>query len=177
MARRDDINASVGKLLRKGVTVLASARTTRRSNAMWSALFGGGGAAVGYLIADLVSGGVLAAAIGGGMGASLGVIASSAVTSIRMRRSYGIPAAVVLLVLTNRRLLMLRLSWLDNRAVRLIREMGLRDITSIVVGDARVIAPHPVTITPVGASPIELEAGKVERPQRIAEAFRRATGR
>jgi hypothetical protein len=143
---------------------------------VWTALFGGGGAAVGYVAADLVGDGALAAAIGGGAGAVAGVLPSSAISSLRMRRSIGIPAAAVLLVLTGRRLLVFRQSWLDNRALRLVREMGLGEITSIVVGEARLIVPHPVTITPVGAPPIELDAAKVEQPQLIAAAFRQATG-
>ncbi|MCB2224579.1 MAG: hypothetical protein KQH83_10470 [Actinobacteria bacterium] len=176
MARRDDLANSVARYLRTSEHVLAGARATRRNGVLWTSLLGGGGAAMGYLVSTFVSEGILAAAIGGGAGAAVGVVISSILSSFVMRRSHGIRAAVVLMVLTDKRLLMFGQSWLNNRAVSLAREIDLGSITSIVVGDLRLFTAHPVTIALTEGTAIELESAKVERPHDLAEAFRRAVG-
>ena len=56
-------------------------------------------------------------------------------------------------------------------------EIPLNQVTSIEAGAAKLIAPHPVTVTLDNGTILQLEAAKVEKPDRFVAAFRKATGR
>lgn len=176
MARKDDLASSIGRFLKKHETVVGACRAAPRGGVVTSALLAGAGATIGYTLATFVGEGGLAAAIGGGAGAAAGVVISSMVSSWRMRKKLGMRAAVVTMALTQRRLLMFRQSWLNNRVADLVGDFPLDSITSLVVGKARLFAPAPMTITLTDGDSMEFESAKIERPDLFAEAFEQATG-
>ena len=163
--------AAIGRYLRKSEELLAVIRATPRGGAMASALMAGAGAATGYLISTSIGEGAMAAAIGGGIGGASGVILASIVSYIRMNSKYGIRAAVVTVALTPKRLLLFRQSWLANRAAELVADYPIENITSVVVEPARLISPHPLTISFDNGETARFESAKVEKPYQLAEAY------
>jgi len=177
MAPRNDLTASVGRFLKKNEQVIGACRATPLKSAMVTALLSGLGAAAGYLIAELTAGSTLATALGVGLGILAGIMVASVVAFFRMRKHIDARATVITMVLTPRRLLLFRQSWFANRVAELIREVPIESITSIVVGKARLVSPHPLTITLADESVMEFEAAKIESPGLLAEAFGKTTGR
>jgi hypothetical protein len=177
VARSDDLAQSIGRYLKKSEQVIGGCRAAPRGSSTRTALMAGAGAAAGYIISTVFAEGSVAAAFGGGIGALAGVAISSLVARLLMGRRIGIPAAVVTLALTPRRLLIFRQSWFANRVAELIREIPVDAVTSITVGAARWISPHPVTIGLADETSLALEAAKVEEPALLAEAFGKTTGR
>ena len=176
MARKTDVTASIGRYLKKNEKVIGASRATPRGSAVTTAVLAGAGAAAGYTISTIIAEGALSAALGGGVGVIAGITIASVVAYFRMRKHILARATVITLVLTPRRLLLFRQSWFANRVAELIREIPIESITSIVVGKARMVSPHPVTITLADESVMEFEAAKVERPGLLADAFRESTG-
>ncbi|MCJ7725125.1 MAG: hypothetical protein MUP76_01865 [Acidimicrobiia bacterium] len=176
MANTDDLAASIGRYLKKNEQVIGASRAAPRNGVRITSALAGIGAAAGYILSTFIGEGALAAAIGGGLGAAVGVSIATVVAYFRMRKILGIRAAVVTLALTPRRLLMFRQSWFANRVAELVREDPIEDITSIVVGKAKLISPHPVTIALGDGSALEFEAPKIEHPDLLAQAFRDTTG-
>ena len=176
MANTDDLAASIGRYLKKNEKVIGATRAAPRNGVRITSGLAGVGAAAGYLLSTFIGEGALAAAIGGGLGAAVGVSIATVVAYFRMRKILGIRAAVVTLALTNRRLLMFRQSWFANRVAELVREFPIEDITSIVVGKAGLISPYPVTVALDNGTAMEFEAPKIERPGLLADAFRETTG-
>jgi hypothetical protein len=176
MARNDTPAEAVGRFLRRSEKALASSRATPRRGVLTTALLAGVGAAAGYGVSTFLSEEVLAAAIGAAAGTLVALIAASVVSNVRMRRATGFRASVVTLVLTSQRLLVFRQSWLNNRALELLREYPRKAIASIEVGPTRFISPHPVTVTLEDGGVLDLESAKYESPGRLAEVFEERGG-
>jgi hypothetical protein len=176
VARTNTLTQAISRFLRGSETLVATSRATARGGVMTSAVMAGAGAAIGYTVSTFIGDGAIAAAIGGGVGGGLGVLVGSVISSMRMRKRMSIRAATVTLALTDKRLLIFRQSWLSNRATDLVGEIPIGTIASIEVGRARLITPHPITITLEDGTVLAFEAAKVEKPGRLEEGFRSTPG-
>jgi len=157
--------------------VLGTVRATARGSIAANAMLGGAGAGFGYLIGTTIADGLLGAVAGAAIGGAAGMAIGTFFTRFRMKRTIGIRVSNVSVVLTRRRILLFTRSWLTSRPSGLAAEIPLNQVASIECGKAKLIAPHPLTITLNDETSLQLEAAKVEKPDRLVAAFRKATGR
>jgi hypothetical protein len=172
-----DRSGVMSRYLKRGEQVVDTVRVTSRGTVMMSALLAGAGAAAGYMASTVLATGPLAAAVGAGAGAGVGMLIGSMLANLRTRRTTGTRGAALTIALTRQRMLFFRSAWLSNRAADLVREVPLPSVASVVVGRARLISPHPVTITLTDGRVLEFEAARIEKPEQFGAAFRKTTGR
>jgi hypothetical protein len=167
----------VGRWLKDREELIGAIRVTPRGNSIIVASLAGAGVVIGYVVTRALSDDVLALAFGVGVGAAGGMSIGSAFGYLRMRQTTGIRSSTVWVALSKRRLLIFTRSWLSNRPAALAREIPIGAIASIEAGEARLLAPHAVTIDLADGGSLEFEAARVEKPRELEEAFREATGR
>jgi len=177
VARLDHLSKFAAPYLKQRETLLGAVRATARGSVIAGAMLGGAGAGFGYLVGTSISDTVAGAILGGAIGAAAGMAFSAFFSRFRMKRSIGVKGSNLSAVLTGRRILLFTRTVISSRPSGLGREIPLEDVASMEVGAAKLIAPHPLTITLKDGSVLELEAARIEKPDKFVAAYRKATGR
>ncbi len=177
MARLDHLSRFAAPYLRQRETLLGAVRATARGSVVSSAMLTGAGAGFGYLVGTSITEGLAGAILGGAIGAAAGMAVSALFARFLMKRTIGVKGSNLSAVITGQRILMFTRTLMISRPSGLGREIPLKDVASIEVGAAKLIAPHPLTITLNDGSVLELEVARIEKPDRFVAAFRKATGR
>jgi hypothetical protein len=141
------------------------------------AMLGGAGAGFGYLVGTSITSDMTGAILGGAIGAAAGMAISAFFSRFRMKRAIGVKGSNLTAVITRQRILVFTRTLISSQLSDLGREIPLKDVASMEVGAARLIAPHPLTITLTDGSVLELEVARIEKPDKFVAAFHKATGR
>lgn len=177
MARLDHLSKFAAPYLKQSETLLGAIRATARGSVIASAMLGGAGAGFGYLIGTSIAEGMTGAVLGGAVGAAAGMAIGAFFARFRMKRAIGVKGSNLSAVITGRRILMFTRTLISSRPSGLGREIPLKDVASMEVGAAKLISPHPLTITLTDGSVLELEVARIEKPDKFVAAYRKATRR